>query len=481
MKLNPLLFKAAAVVAIVMLLSLALGQINHLAAERQGRFREAVASVEQSVAGRQVVLGPILQAECTEAWSADAGEGKDRHKVPRSRDFKLTIPPSTLGVKAHAVMEPHHRSLFKVNTYAGEIGVHAQWAPLASAIQREQTGSSVSCLRRTVLVAVADARGLRHASVQVNGEALGVGTGTTHAGYPAGFHAVDTKPLALDAPIEADVTMSLAGTAELAFVPIGGDTRVTMTSDWPHPSFSGRYLPVKSDVRGNGFDATWQVSALSSASRADLERSANLCLWSAVEPGEGGPGASHPISMTTDGQPVNPATCMEYFNTSFIDPVNPYSLSDRAIKYGILFVGLTFLAVGMTEVMRRLRVHPIQYLLVGSAISIFFLLLLSLSEHLRFDVSYAVAASACVGLLSFYGRHLLNGWKAGLAFGAGIGVLYGALYALLQMEQTALVIGSVLLFAVLAGVMVLTRRVDWYSLLQTPAGSTLPEAPQSAA
>jgi inner membrane protein len=481
MKLNPLVFKAAAVVAIVMLLAVALSQINYLAVERQSRFRAAVAGVEQSVAARQVVLGPILLAECTESWPIDVGEGKDRRKVPHTRDFKLTIPPTSLGMKTHAVMEPHHRSLFKVNTYAAQIGVHAQWAPLASVIRREQPGSSVACARRTVMVAVADARGIRHASVQAQGDALEVGIGTTHPAYPAGFSAVDTRPLALDAAFVADLTMSLAGTSELGFVPIGGDTRLTMTSDWPHPSFGGRHLPVKSEVRDNGFEARWEVSALASAARAELDRSANICLWSTVESGHDGPGASRVIAMSTEGQAVNPTTCMESFTTSFIDPVNPYSLSDRAIKYGILFIGLTFLAVGMTEVMRRLRVHPIQYLLVGSAISIFFLLLLSLSEHLSFDVSYAIAASACVMLLAFYGRHVLNGWKAGLAFGAGIGVLYAALYALLQMEQTALVIGSVLLFAVLAGVMVLTRRVDWYSLLQTPAGTTLPEAPQSAA
>jgi len=121
-----------------------------------------------------------------------------------------------------------------------------------------------------------------------------------------------------------------------------------------------------------------------------------------------------------------------------------------------------------------LRVHPIQYLLVGSAISIFFLLLLSLSEHWAFDLSYAVAASSCVVLLTFYGHYLLRGWAAGLAFGAGLATLYGALYVLLQMEQTSLVLGSVLLFAILAGVMVATRRVDWYQLL---AGQ---RAPQSA-
>jgi inner membrane protein len=144
--------------------------------------------------------------------------------------------------------------------------------------------------------------------------------------------------------------------------------------------------------------------------------------------------------------------------------VNPYSLSDRAIKYGLLFIGLTFVAVAMVELLLRRRVHPVQYLLVGCAISVFFLLLLSLSEHFPFAVSYGAAATACVALLAFYGRHVLGGWREGLVFGGGIAGLYAALYALLQMEQTALVLGSVLLFAVLAAVMVATRRFDWYGI-----------------
>ena len=149
----------------------------------------------------------------------------------------------------------------------------------------------------------------------------------------------------------------------------------------------------------------------------------------------------------------------------FIDPVNGYVLNDRAVKYGLLFIVLTFVPVALVEVMRRLRVHPIQYLLVGFALTVFFLLLLSLSEHLRFWQAYLAASAACTALLAFYGAHVLGGFRAGLAFGAGLGVLYGALYALLQMEQTALVLGSLLMFAALAGVMVATRRIDWYALM----------------
>ena len=149
---------------------------------------------------------------------------------------------------------------------------------------------------------------------------------------------------------------------------------------------------------------------------------------------------------------------------SFIDPVNPYSLSDRATKYGLLFVVLTFVAVGLFELMNRLRVHPIQYFLVGSAISIFFLLLVSLSEHLGFNESYAAAATACVLLLTYYASYMLGGLRRGVPFGLGVGLLYGLLFVLLQLEQTALVVGAIALFVVLALVMALTRKIDWYRL-----------------
>jgi inner membrane protein len=147
-----------------------------------------------------------------------------------------------------------------------------------------------------------------------------------------------------------------------------------------------------------------------------------------------------------------------------------------------LFIALTFVGVSLVEVLRRLRVHAVQYLLVGSALAVFFLLLVSLTEHIRFAWAYLAASAACTLLLTFYGSFVLRGWRAGLVFGAAIAALYGALFVLLQMEQSALVLGSLLLFAVLTGVMVATRRVDWYTLLDNlriEAGRTRAPAQQS--
>ena len=144
-------------------------------------------------------------------------------------------------------------------------------------------------------------------------------------------------------------------------------------------------------------------------------------------------------------------------------------MSDRAIKYGLIFIALTFVTVGLTELLTGRRVHPVQYLLVGMALSLFFLLLLSLSEHLPFLLAYLIAAGAAAVVLTQYAAAMLGGWWRGLAVGGGIALLYGALYVLLSREQTALVIGAVLLFAVLAAVMMLTRRLDWYRLGGEPS------------
>jgi len=142
--------------------------------------------------------------------------------------------------------------------------------------------------------------------------------------------------------------------------------------------------------------------------------------------------------------------------------VNAYSKVDRATKYGVLFVVLTFVAFAMFEFMKQLRIHPVQYGLVGLAVAIFFLLLLALSERIAFGIAYAAAAAACVALIGYYLGHVLGGWLRGGAFAALLGTLYAALYGLLVSEDNALVLGAGLLFLILAAIMVLTRKVDWY-------------------
>jgi inner membrane protein len=456
-------------------------RIGFLVDERAGRQREAVASVEQSHAGAQTLLGPLVQRHCTEEWETVTGEGKDRQLHPQRRQVTLTAVPATLDVQGRTRDDERRRGLFKVHSYNADLTLAAAWTALPTLQpDRQQPGSRLQCGPLLLSLGVSDVRGVRAAVVEVDGAPQNVRPGTGDARRPLGLH------VALDAArrdgsaataLAVKVVLELAGTGELALVPAADATRVQLQSDWPHPSFGGRFLPAEREIGAGGFNARWAVSSLASSAPTELQRSGGVC-----------PGA-RPARALPDGSPAAApdaasTACLDTLSVAFFDPVNPHVLSDRAIKYGLLFVVLTFVAVALVEVLSGRRVHPVQYLLVGLALSLFFLLLLSLSEHWPFALAYAVAAAACALLLGYYAVHMLGRLLAGLAFGASIAGLYGLLYALLQMEQNALAIGSVGLFAAVAAVMVLTRRIDWYALFdprrRAPGAAADPRTTASA-
>ena len=449
----PLFAKTISLAAVLIALMLALQAVSGIVAEREGRLREAERSVAASLAAAQTIVGPIVSRDCSETWETTQGEGKDRKTFVERRDFKLSATPATLDLKGDVAIEPRYRGIFKVNGYVLKARMRAGWNDgLALVPQAQHAGSRLQCEAPILYVALGDSRGVRSAAVQLDGSVVPVLAGTQHGAHPRGFHA-DVAESFADArrPLAAEVGIELVGTGELAFAPVGGSTQVSLSSDWPHPSFAGRFLPLERQVGESGFSARWQLNSLATTAPQAAAFGGGAC--SLYDGGDDLPSGE-----------ARRRPCVETFGVAFIDPVSPYVLSDRATKYGLLFIALTFVGVGALEVLRRLRVHPIQYLLVGSALAIFFLLLVSLSEHVPFAVAYLAAAAACTALLTFYGAFVLRGSRAGAAFGAAIGGLFGALYALLQLEQTALLLGSILLFAVLAAVMVATRRIDWYGL-----------------
>ena len=230
----------------------------------------------------------------------------------------------------------------------------------------------------------------------------------------------------------------LAGTETLAIVPLGDSNRVALDSAWPHPQFAGRFLPHSRSIDSKGFRAGWDVSSLASAAQAQY------------------------LQGTEDG-------AIEALQLGLVEPVNIYTQADRASKYGILFVLLTFVGFLMFELVKRLAIHPIQYGLVGLALAIFFLLLISLSEHMPFWQAYAAAAFACIALQGTYLSAVLKSHVRGWGFAGALTLLYAALYGLLVSEDNALVLGSLMLFAILAAIMLATRRIVWYAPLPTEA------------
>ena len=453
----PLLAKVGAIALVGLMLTAVLMRIEGLVGERKGRGEEAVRGVEHSHAAAQSVLGPLVVRSCIEEWEDVTDGDKGRTVKPMRQEFDLQQAPGRLTVDARTQTEPLRRGLYKINTWAGHFAVDAEF-PRFTALQPsapQHAGGRVRCGAPALLVALSDVRGVRAAAINIDGQARAAEPGAYATSYPGGFHV--TLPAARiegDAgaqPLAAHLELDLIGTRQLAWVPAAGSLRWTLHSDWPHPSFGGQFAPEQREVRADGFSATWKLSALATNAASDIASGLALCAPSSIGEESGDPAARSD-------------KCLELMSVAFIDPINPYVLSDRATKYDLLFIVLTFIAVGLIEVLSGRRVHPVQYLLVGLALALFFLLLLSLSEHLAFEQAYAAAACACAALLGFYAASMLGRRLAGALFGLGIALLYGLLYALLQMEQNALVIGSVMLFAALATVMTLTRRIDWYAL-----------------
>jgi inner membrane protein len=442
--------KIAALALVIVLLVVALMKISDVVHDRQAYRQIAIQSVAQSLAGSQTLTGPLIHRACTEEWDVTNANKEVRSE---RREFVLAAAPASLTLQGASKLEPRARGLHATQAFTLKASLSAEWADLdALKPVAEHSGSRMSCGQPLLMMAVSDARGIRHASVKIGEQQLALKPGTFYGSYPRGVHAPLPQALLQALPLQAQMELELVGTESISVVPLGGDTRVQLTSNWPHPSFSGQFLPVDRKVTAEGFEAHWRVSSLASTAQQDVTQRDSTKRRAACPPYEGSANGS----------------CVEAFSVTFVDPSNTYALSDRATKYGLLFIGLTFLAVGMFEFMKSLRVHPIQYLLVGAAMSMFFLLLVSLSEHMPFESAYAIASAACVLLLTYYASHMLGHWSRGLPFGLGIATLYGMLFVLLRLEQTALLLGAVALFAVLAAVMMLTRRVDWYARFRQP-------------
>ena len=484
--------KLLALVFILLLLLVMLFNIRDLLQDRKNYRQAAEQRVAQGTAGPQSIVGPMLLQNCTQHWTEHDDTGRKR---TISQPLRNTLSPASLRINDAEVSVNQLRSgIFPVNTFTLQTRIEADFS--ASTLRPQgRPGASMTCNAPVLLLAIGDPRGIRHSTIEINGQTLDTAPGTTLAHAPQGVHA-SLKSFA-DADdqlpaLQVRIGLQLAGTGSLAITPIGKDTQLQLHSNWPHPSFGGAFLPATREVREDGFQAKWQVSHLASSAFSDFNAGSPICHDSSS------PNRTTPPSPDVEADTMTAAVvidgvevasdgprkaCADTVQIRFVNPVDAYTLADRASKYGILFIVLTFVAVGMFEVLRQLRVHPVQYLLVGTALAMFFLLLIGLSEHYAFGLSYLAAAGGCVLLLGFYASHILRGWKRGLPFATGIALLYGLLYLLLLLQDSALLAGSIALFVVLALIMIATRKVDWYALTLTGAvdsSDSMPPVPPSA-
>ena len=452
-----LLYKSLITGFLILLILIPLQMVSGLVHERASYRDEAEQSIWRSYAGPQTLTGPVIVLPYKEVTTQKVSEGTDtaadagtksagasgsaRSSVRTTTqwtttDNKLLIFPQTLHVNAEVTPSERYRGIHKTLVYE----MQSHWTGTITLPSSNNLTKSAGHVRFEigkpyVVLGIADTRGILTPPVlELDGKRLALEQGSQLDRLPQGLHAaIDLSP-ADDRTVPFSLTLPLLGAQSLAFAPIGDENDISIHSPWPHPSFDGSFLPHTRTVEASGFHANWKVTAFNTKAPAQLAGNAPM-----------------------------DAGVMDTVSVKLIDPVNVYLQTDRAVKYGLLFVLLTFAGFFVFELIKQLRIHPIQYLLVGLALALFFLLLLSLSERIAFWQAYLGASVACIGLQGFYLSAVLHSWRRGLTFAALLSALYGALYGLLLSEDNALMLGSALLFVILAAIMVLTRRIDWYA------------------
>lgn len=435
-------WRLAVLVALALLLLIPLSMVRGLVSERQERAGEVHREIVGKWGEAQTLEPPILSVP----WVRDTPQkdGKILHEESWTRLF-----PESLAVDAELETQVRKRSLFEVPVYTAAIDFKGFWNLDAIADASPGTGWTPQWARAVVSIDPGQARSLaRTPGLELDGHAAAL-SATLPAGGVANRHL--HAPIALTAEGRRVLSFRLQvvqrGSDEIGFVPAAGTTQVRIRSDWASPSFQGSFLPDHSTISATGFDAAWSVSSLNmdfpmvwSDTPSPISRVGGDVTGSGVE--------------TTHADPST-------LSVSLLEPVDGYDSVDRSLKYGSLVVGLAFLALFLFEAFLDRALHPVQYGLIGLALALFYLLTLSLSEHLGFDIAYAIAASSTTGLVTGYAASALAGWKRGAILGTGLVVLWAFLYTLLKAEDWALLMGSTGLFLILALVMWLTRRIDW--------------------
>lgn len=435
---SPLFWKITTLIGCVVLLSLPLMMVRELINERADYRSEVVDAIEQSTSGTQKLAGPLIAIPVTETLT----RMENQKEVNYQRSWVYYWLPESLAVTGKQTVESRRVGIYSGQVWHNALQIKASFDPLRLAALRK---TNIVLGPPRLVVSVGDARGIGaiHAP-EVNGNVLSVEPGLGISGDGAGIHmpmpalAEDNKPL------EIAFSLDLNGTGEFSLVPIGRNSELQLTSNWPHPGFLGSFLPTQREVSAAGYRAHWQSS------------------WFANDMG----------SYFKDDMEI-PWSRLPAFSADVMSLADQYQLTDRATKYAILLIGLTFMAFFVFESLTRRPLHPMQYLLVGLSLVLFYLVLLALSEHVGFTAAWLAASLSGAVMNGVYLQAVLRGWRNSLLFVAALLLLDGVMWFLLHSEDSALLLGTGVLVLALSVLMFLTRRVDWYAL-SLPKGSAPP-------
>jgi inner membrane protein len=406
--------------------------ISGLVKERQERRESAVKEVSSKWGNAQAITGPALVLPFVVHRLQTSATGE---KIVHDETRYAMFLPKRLGIEGKIEAESRNRGIFSIPVYTANLSMEGEFAqPDLAELGVEP--SSVLWNRAHLAVSISDVRAIREQStVTWNDKQFSFipGSGGFLENSPGVHASVEADPT--KAAFRFSFPISLNGSLSFNLAPFAEQTVAHITSNSPGPNFQGNWLPTERKVSDSGFDATWRISYL---------------------------GRNFPQSWVSDGE-VHKAIDASRFGVELGDSVDHYRMADRSVKYAGLFILLTFASIWLIEVLARVRVHPIQYLMLGAGLCVFYLLELSLSEHIGFAVAYAIACTSIIGMTAVYSRVIFPNDRRSGVVATCVTALYGYLFVLLTNEDYALLIGSIGLFVILAAIMYITRRVDWYA------------------
>lgn len=419
-----ILIKGLTTGGLILLLLIPTIFITHLIEEREKRHQEVVQEVSARWANPQTIASPYIIVPYTETFLNHEGK-------PVQHTQPLVLFSKHLTVQGEVFPETRARSIYTILLYRSHLQLSGTFKPQwPSDIKKEQ----LQLDQARICFGIGDYKGVeKEIRIRFGQQSIELSPGVPAEVFkqPGLSAPVPLTIEQLEEGINFDMDVSLKGSGKLHFLPISSNSSFQLKSNWHSPSFDGNNLPNQRKVDATGFTASWNFN------QANLPFAA----------------VSKSDQIQTEGTA---------FGVSLVQPADHYDKALRSVKYAILIIGLTFAVFFIMELVSKKPFHPVQYVLVGMALVIFYSLLLSVSEYIIFDYAYLISAIATISMVVLYAKSHFGNWKAAFVFSAFLSILYGFIFVLLRLEDTALLVGSIGLFIVLACIMYVSRKINWY-------------------
>ncbi|MES0490305.1 MAG: cell envelope integrity protein CreD [Leptospirales bacterium] len=422
-KKNSIGVKMATIAVLALLLLIPAFMISSLIHERQSRKNEVISEISSKWGNVQVITGPFLSVPYKSHYRNKDGAKKSiieyYHILPDKLNFTTDLSSTV-----------RYRGLYETVLYSGNIHISAKYLPIK--VKNREISREILWDEIYLSLGINDLKGItEQIHILVNNKKYLMEPGLIHEDLADSGVSTTLHNFNISRPIEIEFDVQLNGSRYIQFIPLGKETTSEIKSDWNTPSFSGSFLPVDHTINKDGFLAKWKILHLN---------------------------RNYPQQWAADQYDVENSA----FGVDLIILADVYQKSMRTSKYAILFIGLTFCAFFFSEIFNKQRIHPVQYLFIGFAIVIFYILLIAIAEHIGFGYAYLLASSAIIALITFYSVPMLKNKKVSAIIFSLMAILYGLLYIILQLEDMALLLGSIAIFGVLAAIMYITRKIDWY-------------------